>query len=136
MTFFSAQDRPDLIRSELAGLAFSSLQQVFRQVDIDAMFAASALPFVQDEDIFLLIDPAAGGPSSDYAVVSFTRQRGVITVRSTPACVCHAMQYVSLHSCANSATVCEVQKKVLTSCRRRSRMKRVILGCVPGTSRS
>ena len=105
---------------------------MFRQVDIDAMFAASTLPFVQDEDVFLVIDPAAGGPSSDYAVVSFTRQRGVITVSPSR----HAMQYVSLHSCVNSATVCEVQKKVLTSCRRRSRMKRVILGCVPGTSRS
>jgi hypothetical protein len=123
------QDRPDLIRSELAGLAFSSLQQVFRQVDIDKMFAASTLPFVQDEDIFLVIDPAAGGPSSDYAVVSFTRQRGVITVS-------HAMQYVSLHSCTNSAAVCALQKKVVTSWRRRSRMKRVILAWLSGTSRS
>jgi hypothetical protein len=32
------QDRPDLIKSELAGLAFDSLQQVFRKVDIDTMF--------------------------------------------------------------------------------------------------
>ena len=101
------------------------------------MFAATPLPFVQDEDIFLVIDPAAGGPGSDYAVVSFTRQRGVITVSLCfLTTVTHAMQYVSLHSCANSAAVCEVQKKVLTSWRRRSRMKRVILGCVAGTSRS
>ena len=82
------QDRPDLIRSELAGLAFSSLQQVFRQQDIDFMFATTALPFVQDQDIFMVIDPAAGGPSSDYAVLTFTRQRGVVTVR-------HAMLYMS-----------------------------------------
>ena len=85
---FFAQDRPDLIRSELAGLAFSSLQQVFRQQDIDFMFATTALPFVQDQDIFMVIDPAAGGPSSDYAVLTFTRQRGVVTVR-------HAMLYMS-----------------------------------------
>ena len=79
------QDRPDLIKSELAGLAFDSLQQVFRKADIDAMFAAQPLALVKDQEIFIVIDPAAGGPSSDYAVVSFTRQRGVITVRSTPA---------------------------------------------------
>lgn len=86
LIYFFTQDRPDLIRSELAGLAFSSLQQVFRQVDIDAMFAATPMPFVQDEDIFLVIDPAAGGPGSDYAVVSFTRQRGVITVSLLTRC--------------------------------------------------
>lgn len=126
---FFTQDRPDLIRSELAGLAFSSLQQVFRQQDIDAMFSASPIPFVQDEDIFLVIDPAAGGPSSDYAVVSFTRQRGVITVS-------HEIQYVSLHSWTNSVTVCELQKNVVTSCWRRSIMNRVILAWLSGTSRS
>jgi hypothetical protein len=52
------------------------------------MFATTALPFVQDQDIFMVIDPAAGGPSSDYAVLTFTRQRGVVTVR-------HAMLYMS-----------------------------------------
>ena len=101
------------------------------------MFAASPLPFVQDEDIFLVIDPAAGGPSSDYAVVSFTRQRGVITVSLCfLTTVTHAMQYVSLHSCANSATVCALQKKVVTSWRRRSRMKRVIFAWFCCTSMS
>jgi hypothetical protein len=75
------QDRPDLIKSELAGLAFDSLQQVFRKVDIDAMFAAPPLELAKDQDVFLIIDPAAGGPSSDYAVVSLVRQRGIVTVR-------------------------------------------------------
>ena len=79
--FFCAQDRPDLIKSELAGLAFDSLQQVFRKVDIDAMFGAAPLEFAKDQDVFLVIDPAAGGPSSDYAVVSLVRQRGIVTVR-------------------------------------------------------
>ena len=73
------QDRPDLIKSELAGLAFDSLQQVFRK--IDAMFSAQALPFLKDQEVFVVIDPAAGGPSSDYAVVSLVRQRGIVTVR-------------------------------------------------------
>ena len=80
------QDRPDLIKSELAGLAFDSLQQVFRKIDIDAMFCAPPLAFAKDQEIFVVIDPAAGGPSSDYAVVSLCRQRGIVTVRL--ACVC------------------------------------------------
>ena len=75
------QDRPDLIKSELAGLAFDSLQQVFRKIDIDTMFSAQPLAFVKDQEIFVVIDPAAGGPSSDYAVVSLVRQRGIVTVR-------------------------------------------------------
>lgn len=32
------QDRPDLIVSELSGLAFDSLQQAFRPSDLDVMF--------------------------------------------------------------------------------------------------
>jgi hypothetical protein len=76
------QDRPDLIKSELAGLAFDSLQQVFRKTDIDDMFASVPLSFVKDQEIFIVIDPAAGGPSSDYAIVSLCRQRGIVTVRS------------------------------------------------------
>jgi hypothetical protein len=76
------QDRPDLIKSELAGLAFDSLQQVFRKADIDDLFSAQPLAFIQDQEIFIIIDPAAGGPSSDYAVVSLCRQRGIVTVRA------------------------------------------------------
>ena len=74
------QDRPDLIKSELAGLAFDSLQQVFRKIDIDAMFSATPLELAKDQDVFVIIDPAAGGPNSDYAVVSLCRQRGIVTV--------------------------------------------------------
>ena len=80
--FFCAQDRPDLIKSELAGLAFDSLQQVFRKIDIDAMFSATPLELAKDQDVFVIIDPAAAGPSSDYAVVSLVRQRGIVTVCS------------------------------------------------------
>ena len=74
------QDRPDLIKSELAGLAFDSLQQIFRKFDIAHMMAADPLPFVQDQTVWIVIDPAAGGPQSDYAVVSIVRQRGCVTV--------------------------------------------------------
>ena len=37
------QDRPDLIQSELAGLAFDSLQQVFRKCDVSIMFDMSVI---------------------------------------------------------------------------------------------
>ena len=110
------QDRPDLIKSELAGLAFDSLQQVFRKIDIDAMFSSTPLEFAKDQDVFVVIDPAAGGPSSDYAVVSLVRQRGIVTVRSP-----HAIRYSSLHLPANVRASCDVQKKPVTSSFRRSR---------------
>jgi hypothetical protein len=75
------QDRPDLIESELSGLAFDSLQQVFRSPDLDIMFTQRAPPLSMNEAIHLFIDPAAGGPGSDYAVLSVCRQKGLITVR-------------------------------------------------------
>lgn len=74
------QDRPDLIQSELAGLAFDSLQQVFRKCDVAIMFDSPCMPFVQDQMIWIVIDPAAGGPQSDYAVVSMCRSKGCVTV--------------------------------------------------------
>ena len=45
------------------------------------MFEATLLPLVQDQTVWLVIDPAAGGPGSDYAMVSMVRQRGTVTVR-------------------------------------------------------
>ena len=114
------QDRPDLIKSELAGLAFDSLQQVFRKTDIDDLFAAQPLEFIKDQEVFIVIDPAAGGPSSDYAVVSLVRQRGIVTVRSAA----HAIRYPSLHLSTNPSTGCAEQKKSVTSSLRRSEKKR------------
>jgi len=74
------QDRPDLIQSELAGLAFDSLQQIFRKVDINNMFSQKPLPLTQNSTVWIVVDPAAGGPSSDYAIVSIVRQKGIVTV--------------------------------------------------------
>ena len=81
------QDRPDLIESELSGLAFDSLQQVFRSVDLDIMFTQAPPPPITNEQIHLFIDPAAGGPGSDYAILSVTRQKGMITVSECLALV-------------------------------------------------
>jgi len=110
--FFCVQDRPDLIKSELAGLAFDSLQQVFRKTDIDDLFASQPLPFVKDQEVFLVIDPAAGGPSSDYAVVSLVRQRGIVTVRSN----LHRSR--NLHSSRNQIRLLALHHKVQHGLRR------------------
>jgi hypothetical protein len=74
------QDRPDLIQSELSGLAFDSLQQAFRKADLDKMVLLTSPQRQLYEHIFIFIDPAAGGPSSDYAILSVTRWRGLVTV--------------------------------------------------------
>jgi len=74
------QDRPDLIQSELAGLAFDSLQQVFRKADVVIAMSLSPLICTENPTVFVVIDPAAVGPQSDYATVSIIRRRGSITV--------------------------------------------------------
>ena len=78
------QDRPDLIQSELAGLAFDSLQQVFRKIDIEFAFDTAPLPMEMDQTVWVVVDPAAGGPSSDFAVLSMCRSRGCVTVCTRP----------------------------------------------------
>lgn len=87
------EDRPDLIQSELSGLAFDSLQQAFRPVDIERCLRAGRFEPEMDEMIFISIDPAAGGPQSDYCVVSFVRQQGSVKVR--PLGPAHATSYLS-----------------------------------------
>ena len=85
------QDRPDLIESELAGLAFDSNQQIFKTAHIETMFNQPPPVPVLNEAVYTFIDPAAGGPQSDYAVLSVTRHKGLLTVSlglsctSTPA---------------------------------------------------
>lgn len=76
------QDRPDLIVSELSGLAFDSLQQAFRPSDLDIMFSQAAPKEINTECIYIAIDPAAGGPQSDYALVSITRHKGLVSAGS------------------------------------------------------
>lgn len=106
------QDRPDLIQSELAGVAFDSMQQAFRADDVDCMFSGHLPPAARADsatraprleniaacfgvqvptaqlspDIYIFVDPAAGGPQSDYAIVSVMRSRGVLQVRLTRIC--------------------------------------------------
>jgi hypothetical protein len=74
------EDRPDLIESELSGLAFDATHQIFKSSLLDIMFNQPCPAHVVNEDIHLFIDPAAGGAFSDYCVLSVTRQKGLITV--------------------------------------------------------
>ena len=76
-------DRPDLIQSELAGLAFDSLQQCFRTSDIEAVMTSKIPDLEWKQRIYIVIDPAAGGPQSDFAFISFFRQKGIICVSAT-----------------------------------------------------
>lgn len=117
------QDRPDLIQSELAGLAFDSLQQVFRKSDVEIAFSIEAIPATLDTTVWLVIDPAAGGPQSDYAVVSIYRSRGTVTVGGA----CYAITYSSSHTSTKSESVCvSLDRKLLTASCLRSIKKRTI----------
>jgi hypothetical protein len=77
-------DRPDLIESELSGVAANTLQSAFRASDIDMMFQQAALPDLHAEPIFIFIDPACGGPQSDYAVLTIVRRKGMVQVTPCP----------------------------------------------------
>lgn len=50
--------------SELAGLAFDSLQQVFRKVDIKIAISITPLPFVDHQPVWLVIDPVPRSASA------------------------------------------------------------------------
>ena len=80
VTHSKKQDRPDLIESELAGLAFDSNQQIFKTAHIEIMFNQPPPAPVLNEAVYVFIDPAAGGPQSDYSVLAVTRQKGLLTV--------------------------------------------------------
>lgn len=74
----AVQDRPDLIQSELAGLAFDSLQQVFRKADIKIAMSLKPFPLQQNTIVFVVIDPV----------------RYVCVQRYVYVCICvHVCQY-------------------------------------------
>lgn len=73
-------DRPDLIQSELAGLSFDSTQELFRAAHLDIMFTMVGPAPPINSELCIFVDPAAGGPSSDYAIMSVSRHQGLIMV--------------------------------------------------------
>ena len=81
-------DRPDLINSEMGGVAFSSIDQCFKQCDLKRMFNVPIQLFVSTgTPFFVTVDPAAGGEHSDFAIVSFTMQHGLYKVFIFVHCV-------------------------------------------------
>jgi len=101
------------VQSELAGLAFDSLQQVFRKQDILMMFETEPLALTMSPTIWLVIDPAAGGPQSDYAVVSMCRVKGCVVVRRV-WCVLRVVRVVCAVRavCACAACSCAARRRV------------------------
>lgn len=77
------QDRPDLIQSELSGVAFDAVQQIFRAEDIENLLTMTPPTPELDQELFTFIDPAAGGPSSDYCILTVNRFKGMFTVLSS-----------------------------------------------------
>ena len=51
------------------------------------MFASQAVEFANNTTIWLVVDPAAGGPQSDYALVTICRSKGCVVVRFMIPCV-------------------------------------------------
>jgi hypothetical protein len=52
-----------------------------RRADVERMLYELAPPIpIVYEEIFIFVDPAAGGPGSDYAIMSVTRSRGILVV--------------------------------------------------------
>ena len=91
------EDRPDLIESELSGMAFNSLQQVFRSKDLEIMFTQPTPDYLLNQEVHIIIDPAAGGAQSDYAILSLQRSKGLITVSPPPLHFPHDTRYASVH---------------------------------------
>jgi len=98
-------DRPDLINSEMGGVAFNSVDQCFKQALLKQMFSDIIPVRIEfNTRFFVTIDPAAGGEHSDFAMVSFTCSYGVYKVFSAGSprfcfflglsvlrvCVCHS----------------------------------------------
>ena len=52
-----------------------------RKSDVERMlYELRAPPPVIYEDLYIFIDPAAGGPSSDYGIMTVSRNKGILVV--------------------------------------------------------
>jgi hypothetical protein len=77
------EDRPDLVNSELMGLAFDATSACFKSSHLDVMFNQPCPEIGMSEQVHIFVDPAGGGVNSDYAFVSVTRRKGLVTVSYT-----------------------------------------------------
>lgn len=71
-----------LLMPRKQGLAFDALQQCFRTADIDRLLSMQAPPLEWKQNVYIIVDPAAGGPRSDFAIISMVRYKGMATVRT------------------------------------------------------
>lgn len=95
-------DRPDLINSEMSGVAFSSVDQAFRQCDLKRMFSnCPPIELPVNPQLMVCIDPCAGGQFSDFALVSLVYENGIFQV--LPA---HAHAYVALNASMSPRCKC------------------------------
>lgn len=86
-------DRPDLIVSEMGGVAFSSVDQCFRFCDLKRMFDHDVhLSLEWNVPFFVCIDPCAGGEHIDFAVVSFVYVHVAYQVRAP------VLYYIYVHA--------------------------------------
>ena len=84
-------DRPDLINSEMSGVAFSSVDQCFRPPDLKRMFQTPPpISISMATKLITCIDPCAGGEHSDFAVVTMVYQNGIYQVAPPPPFLQHA----------------------------------------------
>lgn len=97
-------DRPDLINSEMSGVAFSSVDQAFRQCDLKRMFSnCPPIELPVNPQLMVCIDPCAGGQFSDFALVSLVYENGIFQVRQlVHARVC-LVQPAAAHAHATSS---------------------------------
>ncbi len=65
---------------EVQGLAFDALQQCFRAADIETLMTMRPPTLEWKQPVYLIVDPAAGGPRSDFAIISLVRHKGLATV--------------------------------------------------------
>jgi hypothetical protein len=60
-------------------------QKTHRKSDVERMIfdLRAPIPIIY-EDLFIFVDPAAGGPSSDYGILTVARNRGILVVSPLP----------------------------------------------------
>ena len=74
------------------------------------MFSQPSLEQPVNQDVFLFVDPAAGGATSDYAILSVARHKGIITV-SPPAHVDLGRGQGALHRPGDAADGVEAEPR-------------------------
>ncbi len=95
--------------------------------------ALQPLPMPDNPFVFVVIDPAAGGQQSDYAIVSIVRERGNVTVRQprvTPRSTRHATLHASEQRSVNAmALLCSLLMNSGITCLRKFMKKFAHLPC-------